>query len=189
MPPDTAEPDETLAQRAQTDHAAFGELVRRYADRIFNLAYRMTGDRSDAEDLTQDAFARAYRGLRGYDPARPFGAWLYRVALNVCLTDRQRRPAAIVEPLAGDEIDNSASAAELAERHEVQETVQQAILGLPPIYRAVIVLYHLEERSYAEIAELLDLPVNTVRTHLHRGRALLRDRMAAYPGIVGGEGT
>ena len=183
MRPDLADSDEALAQRAQTDREAFGELVRRYADRIFNLAYRMTGNRTEAEDLAQDAFVRAYRGLAGFRPGHAFGAWLYRIAVNVCLTHRRQQGAAAVESLdkASEETipDTSAPLDELAERREVQEAVQQAILSLPPMYRAVVVLYHLEGRPYSEIAELLDLPLNTVRTHLHRGRAMLREKFAA----------
>jgi RNA polymerase sigma-70 factor (ECF subfamily) len=181
MRPDMAETDEALAQRALTDRDAFGELARRYADRIFNLAYRMTGDRAEAEDLAQDAFVRAYRGLAGFKPGNAFGAWLYRIAVNVCLTHRQRRGAAIVEPLPEDGeaiLDTAIPVAELVEQREVQAAVQRAILSLPPMYRAVVILYHMEGRGYNEIAELLDLPMNTVRTHLHRGRALLRERLA-----------
>jgi RNA polymerase sigma-70 factor, ECF subfamily len=181
MQPDLADSDESLAQRAVADREAFAELVRRYADRIFNLAYRMTGDRSEAEDMAQDTFLRAYRGLPGFKPGHAFGAWLYRIAINVCLTHR-RQQGTIIERLPEDGetiLDMSASVDDLAERRETQVAVQQAILSLPPMYRAVIVLYHLEGRPYDEIADLLDLPINTVRTHLHRGRAMLRERLAA----------
>jgi RNA polymerase sigma-70 factor (ECF subfamily) len=186
MQPVLADSDEAWAQRALADREAFAELVRRYADRIYNLAYRMTGDRAEAEDLAQETFVRAYRGLPGYKPQHPFGAWIYRIAVNVCLTYRQRHGGAASESLSEeteailyDNIsDDSIALADLAERREVQATVQQAILSLPPMYRAVVVLYHLEGRSYEEIADLLHVPLNTVRTHLHRGRALLREKLA-----------
>ena len=182
MRPDAADSDEAWAQRALSDRDAYAELVRRYADRIFNLAYRMTGDRAEAEDLAQESFIRAYRGLPGFLPDRDFGAWLYRIAVNVCLTHRRRTSDVANEPL--DEattpiVDTSLSVEELAEQHEAQAAVHRAILSLPPRYRAVIVLYHLEGCSYDEIAAILDLPVNTVRTHLHRGRAMLRERLVA----------
>jgi RNA polymerase sigma-70 factor, ECF subfamily len=188
MRPEMVDSDEAWAQRARTDREAFAELVRRYADKIYNLTYRMTGDRSEAEDLAQEDFARVYRGLPGFKPEYPFGAWLYRIAVNVCLTERHRRGSTPSEPLSEDnEIsdDEALSLEELAERHEVQGVVQQAILSLPPMYRAVVILYHLEGRSYEEIARLLDLPINTVRTHLHRGRALLKDKLA--PGQSNGK--
>ncbi len=171
--------DEALAQRALTDRDAFSELVSRYADRIFNLAYRMTGNRTEAEDMAQDAFLRAYRGLASFKPGNPFGAWLYRIAVNVCLSQRrQNNPA--VEPIDENEAaDTTAAVDDVVERRQVQATVQQAILSLPPMYRAVVILYHLEDRSYEDIATMLDLPINTVRTHLHRGRAMLRERLAA----------
>jgi RNA polymerase sigma-70 factor (ECF subfamily) len=180
MRPEKVESDEAWAQRAQTDREAFGELVRRYADKIYNLAYRMTGDRTEAEDLAQEAFVRAYRGLPGFKQEYPFGAWLYRIAVNVCLTERRHKGSAPADQLSEEsEISIGApSLEETAERHEMQAAVQQAILSLPPMYRAVVILYHLEGRSYDEIATLLDLPINTVRTHLHRGRALLKDRLA-----------
>jgi RNA polymerase sigma-70 factor (ECF subfamily) len=169
--------DEVLAQRASKDSEAFAELVRRYADRIFNLAYRMIGNRSEAEDLAQEVFLRTYRGLAGFRSGNAFGAWIYRIAVNVCLTYRSRAAERVSEPLSEQSpvVDATASVAELAERRDVQQAVQQAILSLPPMYRAAVILYHIEGRPYNEIADLLDLPVNTVRTHLHRGRALLRE--------------
>lgn len=180
MPVPVANSDEAWAQQAKTDGQAFAELVHRYADRIFNLAYRMTGDRMEAEDLAQETFLRAYHGLPRYNAERPFGAWLYRIAVNVCLTQR-RRQQVHVEPLPPDQadalLDHVADTATIAEQRETQAAVQQAILSLPPMYRVVIILYHIEGRSYNEIAALLDLPLNTVRTHLHRGRALLRERI------------
>jgi RNA polymerase sigma-70 factor, ECF subfamily len=174
------ESDETLAQRALTDRDAFAELVSRYADRIFNLAYRMTGNRSEAEDMAQDAFLRAYRGLASFRPGNPFGAWLYRIAVNVCLSARRQDDPA-TEPIDENEavIDPAPAVADVAEQRELQAAVQRAIVSLPPMYRAVLILYHIEDRSYEDIATLLDLPINTVRTHLHRGRAMLRERLTA----------
>jgi len=181
--------DESWVERARSDRDAFAELVRRYADKIFNLAYRMTGDRAEAEDLAQETFIRAYRGLPGFKPGHPFGAWLYRIAVNVCLSQRRHASNGMVESLDADEesfgaiADSAVSIADLAERHEIQARVQQAILTLPPMYRAVVILYHLEGRSYSEIADMLGLPLNTVRTHLHRGRALLRETLATGDGV------
>lgn len=182
MRPDAGDPDEVWAQQAITDRDAFAELVRRHASRIYNLAYRMTGNQADAEDMVQETFIRAYRALPGFKPDRSFGAWLYRIAVNACLTHRGRQAGEARAPLGEDVpalLDGAASVDDMAERHEVQAAVQQAIAGLPPMYRMVVVLYHLEDRSYTEIADLLGLPLNTVRTHLHRGRALLRERLAA----------
>jgi RNA polymerase sigma-70 factor, ECF subfamily len=190
--PDGMDSDEAWAQRALSDRNAYAELVRRYADRIFNLAYRMTGNRDEADDLAQETFIRAYRGLPGFRPDGQFGAWLYRIAVNVCLTHRRRSRDTAGESLdemAAPVIDMSLSIEELAEQHEVQAAVHQAILSLPERYRAVVVLYHLEGRSYSEIAAILDLPVNTVRTHLHRGRVMLRDRLAANGQLPAGDGA
>ena len=182
MRPDASDPDEVWAQRARTDRDAFAELVQRHAGRIFNLAYRMTGNQADAEDMVQETFIRAYRGLPGFNLAGSFGAWLYRIAVNVCLTQRSRQAGEPSLPLDEDAaalFDDAPSVHDLAESHEVQAVVQRAIAGLPPMYRVAVVLFHMEGRSYTEIAGLLGLPINTVRTHLHRGRELLRERLAA----------
>jgi RNA polymerase sigma-70 factor, ECF subfamily len=180
MQPVIADSDEMWAQRAQKDPQAFEELVRRYADRIYNLAYRMTGNRTEAEDMAQEAFIRAYRGLPGFKPELQFGAWLYRIAVNVCLTNRRHQITAVADPLPDDVgiLDDALGIEDLAEQHEVKTVVEQAILSLPVMYRTVVILYHLEDRPYEEIAKILNLPLNTVRTHLHRGRALLREKLA-----------
>jgi len=180
--PEVRDTDEACLTRAKVEREAFGELVRRYADRIFNLAYRMTGDRSAAQDLTQETFLRAYQGLAGFKEGSAVAPWLYRIAVNACLSYRQRQETTAAEPL--DEtvavrlFDSGVPPDELAEQREVQATVQRAILALPPRYRAVVILYHLEDRPYSEIADILGLPVNTVRTHLHRGREMLREILA-----------
>ncbi len=180
--PQVRDTDEACVRRARAEREAFGELVRRYADRIFNLAYRMTGDRSAAEDLTQETFLRAFQALAGFKDGSPFAPWLYRIAVNTCLTYRQRQQASSAEPLddalAVRLFDPAPPLEELAEQREVQAIVQRAILALPPRYRAVVILYHIEDRPYNEIADILGLPVNTVRTHLHRGREMLRDLLA-----------
>jgi RNA polymerase sigma-70 factor (ECF subfamily) len=168
-----------LAALAQTDGDAFAELVRRHSSRIYGLAYRMTGNQADAEDVVQETFVRAYRALPSFRPELSFGAWLYRIAVNTSLTQRGRQASCAAEPLNDNmALDAAASPGDLAESRELQAAVQQAIISLPMMYRAVVVLFHIEGRPYAEIADILGLPINTVRTHLHRGRALLRERLA-----------
>ena len=167
------ETDEALAERALTEPQAFNQLVVRYQDRLYGLAYRMTGQSSDARDLAQDAFVRAFRHLGTFQPGRRFAPWLYRIAVNLCLDYRQRRPPTV--SLGDQELPQRelSPEARVIQREE-QQRVQRAILALPPKYRAVIVLRHLEDLTYEEIAATLGLPINTVRTHLFRAREALR---------------
>jgi RNA polymerase sigma-70 factor (ECF subfamily) len=174
--------DEALARQARVDRTAFAELVRRYSDGIYSLAYRMVGNADDAEDIAQETFLRAYRALGTYDPTRPFRAWLYRIASNLCVDhEAAQRPVLSLEDANGTGSDAATSILmgeedpqAIVERREVQRLIQQGILALPPHYRVVIVLRYLHGLSYEEIAQTLGLPLNTVRTHLHRGKEALR---------------
>ncbi len=166
------EDDEVWVEQARSDGEAFAELVRRYQDRLYGLTLRMTGDRAIAEDLTQEAFLRAYQALPRFRQGAPFSPWLYRIAINLCLNYRQRR-----QPLPYDEEGSSASAEELVESRETQAAVQRALLRLPRPYRAALVLRHLHDLSYEAIATILDLPLGTVKTHLFRGRSLLQKEL------------
>lgn len=166
---------------------AYGELVRRYQTAVYNVAYRLVGERQEALDLAQDAFVRAYHGLASFDPERPFGPWIARIATNVALAalgrrrvptvplgralgggDDEREPieAALPDPARGPEGDFLAA--------ERGAELRRAILALPPHYRAVIELRHFQDRSYEEIAAALGLPLSDVKSHLFRARKLLR---------------
>lgn len=175
--------DECLVERCvRGDTEAFASLVDRYRARIFGLILRMVGNREDAEDLAQEAFVRAYRGLHTFDPAQRFSPWLYRVATNHCVSAlrRKRLPTVpLVVEVDGEtrEVplpDVSGDPARVWLRNEERRELHEAVLALPERYRAAILLYHMEELSYEEIAQVLDVPLNTVRTYLHRARALLR---------------
>lgn len=163
------EEDEVWVERARGDAEAFAELVRRYQDRLYRLAMRMTGDAAAAEDLTQEAFLRAYRALPRFREGAAFAPWLYRIATNLCLNHRQRR-----RPLPNAEEGWSASTEEVVERREIQAAVQRALLRLPRHYRVVVVLRHLHDLSYQEIATALELPLGTIKTHLFRARSWLQ---------------
>ncbi|HSR47244.1 MAG TPA: sigma-70 family RNA polymerase sigma factor [Anaerolineales bacterium] len=152
---------------------AFGELVRRYQTSVFNVCYRLLGDPAEAEDLTQDAFLRAYRRLESYDVDRPFGPWMRRVAANLCLNAMQRREPPTVQideefDQAEDEEPRMPEAALV--RRASAERVRSALHALPPHYRMVIELRHYQEMRYDDIAAELGLTLAEVKTRLYRAR-------------------
>jgi RNA polymerase sigma-70 factor (ECF subfamily) len=166
--------DRLLVQRTRGgDVNAFGELVRRYQGSVFGVCCRLLGDPSEAEDLAQDSFLRAYRRLGTYDEERPFGPWMRRVAANLCLNALARRRPAVAD--LDDEID--AVVDEVAEtpetagdRAELSERVRSGLVQLPPHYRAVLELRHYQDMSYDEMASALGISVGEVRTRLYRAR-------------------
>ena len=175
--------DRTLVlQTRDGDVEAYGELVRRYQTSVFNVCYRLLGERREAEDLAQDSFIRGYERLRTFDEDRPFGPWIRRVAANTCL-NHLRSHWRSTEPLDDEHdlpasttaIDPSATADERASRSKIRE----AIRSLPPHYRAVIELRHFQGLTYQEMAEALSLPLSDIRSHLFRSRRLLADKLKA----------
>jgi RNA polymerase sigma-70 factor (ECF subfamily) len=160
---------------------AYASLVERYGGRVFNIALRITGDADSANDCAQEAFIRAYRALHQYDPALPFGPWLYRIATNASLNHVQRwrsRETKVEElPETPEEIDEGPEAT--AVRREELAEVLAAMDELPPAYRAALTLRHMQQLSYQEVADALGVPLGTVKTHLHRARAALKVRLAA----------
>ena len=176
------ETDEFLAGRAQRgDDAAFDRLVGRYQGAVYHLALRYRGHAEDARELAQDVFLRVYRKLSAYDPSRPFRPWLYTLAARVMLNARAARPPATVSLSQDDHAAFEPAApphedpARIAEGRSLQAAVHQALLELPPAYRLAMLLRHLKQLSYDEIATTLELPVGTVKTHLHRARNRLRE--------------
>lgn len=161
---------------------AYGEIVQRYQDSVFNVCLRMLGDRYQAEDLAQDSFIRAFERLGSFDVERPFGPWIRTVATNLCLNHLQRRRA-IQVPLDDERDQPVSSQPEPERRLELQETVERtrrAIAEMPPHYRAVIELRHYQELSYAEISEALHLPLSDVKSHLYRARRKLAELLSSH---------
>lgn len=163
------------------DHVAYAELVRRYQDRLFNSVYRVTGQAEDAEDIVQETFVKAYRALTRYQGSAQFFTWIYRIALNGAISHkRRRRPAVSLdsEPLlsAAEPPDESfghrPDAAIL--RQEDEAVLQAGLNQLNPEFRAALVARDIDGLKYEEIAEVLDVPVGTVRSRIHRARLELR---------------
>ena len=187
---DAATSDEALAARVRAtgDAEAFAVLVTRYRSRLIALSRRMLaesrGGAEEAEDVAQEAFVAAYTHRRTFRRGEPFRPWLYRIALNRCL-DRlraqSRRPASrswetvTTEPESPDEGPLPALLTD-----ERDGRLQEAVAALPPKYRAVFLLRHLDDLSYEEIAAAAELPLGTVKTHLFRARALLRAALSEY---------
>ncbi|MCH9679976.1 MAG: sigma-70 family RNA polymerase sigma factor [Deltaproteobacteria bacterium] len=177
VPLDTMDEARLVGRAGRGDRIAFAELVRRHQGKVRALLLRLASDRSLADDLAQEVFLRAYRGLVGFEGRSSFGTWLYRISYNVYLNHRTRSRSFAALP---EDYDVRAAAPEdalSAPRADLRRDLEAAIEELPERYRAVIVLYYLQEVSYPEIAEILELPLGTVKTHLHRAKRLLRQQM------------
>ncbi|NOY97705.1 MAG: sigma-70 family RNA polymerase sigma factor [Chloroflexi bacterium] len=163
---------------ARGDQDAFGELVRRHQSAVFNVAYRMLGNRRDAEDAAQETFIRAYRSFSTYDTGRPLRPWLKRIAVNVCLNHigRSRPLLSLDDGLPPPPEPSPGPEAQTVNR-ERDARIRDEILSLPPRYRAVIELRHFQELSYAEIAEALDRPLSDVKSDLFRARKMLAQKL------------
>lgn len=186
-----AEPasDEALAERVRRDGdtEAFAALATRYRGRIIALALRMlagkVGGLDEAEDIAQETFVAAFDRRSTFRRGERFRPWLYRIAINRCM-DRLRRAAR--RPKEADIVNADPLAASDAEplawllAGEREKQLQKAVADLPPAYRAVFVLRHLDDLSYEEIAQASGLPLGTVKTHLFRTRALLRQALRDY---------
>lgn len=162
-----------LAQRAaRGERDAFGELVRCHQAGVYNVAYRMLGERRDAEDAAQEAFIRAYLAIRSLDPDRPPGPWFRKIALNVCLNRLERREPASLEDEAALPAAEPGPEVQTVERARSRQ-VRAALLALPSRYRAAIELRHFQELSYLEMAEVLGRPMSDVKSDLFRARRML----------------
>jgi RNA polymerase sigma-70 factor (ECF subfamily) len=157
------------------------EVVEQHSARVYRLAYRLTGNVHDAEDLTHDVFIRVFRSLHAYQPGT-FEGWLHRITTNVFL-DRMRRKQRIrFDALAEDAADRLAGRAATPEQVFAQthldDDIQRALDDLPPSFRAAVVLCDIEGLTYEEIADVLGIKLGTVRSRIHRGRAQLRKSLA-----------
>ena len=175
------------AASAGTAHrlAAFEELVVRHQTRIYRVAYRLTGNHDEAEDLAQDAIIEAFRAFDRYQPGTYFDRWLYRIMTRTFIDGvrrRNRRPAVSLDaPVGpgGDPLvtllgDTSQDPQQMTETMDLDGAVQAALDGLPEEFRTAVVLVDIEGLSYDEVAHALRCPVGTVRSRLHRARQMLR---------------
>ena len=166
---------------------AFDALFYRYRDGIFRLALAITKDVSHAEEIAVDTFARAHRALDRLEPDDSLRPWLYRVAVNLSYNRRPRKgltftslDAALDDVMAADE----RSPAALAEESEARRAVLECVDRLGPKHKIVVVLHYLSDLNLAEIAEIVDCPVGTVKSRLHYALRTLRVHLSAHPGVA-----
>ena len=152
---------------------AFGTLVERYDRAVYHLAFRTLRDTEEARDATQEAFFKAYRSLRTFKPGAKFSTWIFAIAYHACCDRLARRKRYSNEELP-DRADPAAGPESAAIAGDEARRLRAAIATLPEKYRAVITLYHLQGRQYDEIAEVLGIPMGTVKTHLFRAKEQLR---------------
>jgi RNA polymerase sigma-70 factor, ECF subfamily len=162
---------------------SWDELVRQHADRVYRLAYRLSGNQQDAEDLTQETFIRVFRSVQNYQPGT-FEGWLHRITTNLFL-DMVRRRARIRMEALPEDYDRVPAEDPNPEQiyHDARlgPDLQAALDSLPPEFRAAVVLCDIEGLSYEEIGATLGVKLGTVRSRIHRGRQALRDCLAAHP--------
>jgi RNA polymerase sigma-70 factor (ECF subfamily) len=174
------------------EEAAYRELIRRYERPLFSLLYRMVRDRELAEDLAQETFVKALNAIESYRPEYKFSSWIFKIANNAAIDHLRRReldtlslegsphaetPEA-VQATALQIGDRQESPLDEVEARELGGQIEQAIARLRPEYRSCILLRHVEGRAYEEIAEILNLPLGTVKTYIHRARNELRQALA-----------
>jgi RNA polymerase sigma-70 factor (ECF subfamily) len=185
-----AENESELIERCRSgDRAAFGDLVLEHQDRVYNLAYRLTNDPQEAEDITQEAFLKAFRSIARFEGSSRFYTWIYRITVNAVVSRRRYhavRPQTV--PLGrpdGEERQelppdkSQPDPSDEANRADVRRLVEEAIQRLDEEHRVLIVLRDIEGRDYGEIAEILDCPRGTVKSRLHRARIMLKDLLAS----------
>jgi len=183
-------PDRELAALAAAgDDDAFAELVRRHERRVYNLALRMLGRSEDARDAAQDAFVSCYRNLSKFRGDAAFSTWLHRIAVNACYDALRRRR----EMLGLDEAPEPPPAPDHGDAVTTSVDVRRALLAVPEEFRTVLVLHDIQDLGYDEIARILEVPVGTVKSRLHRARLALGRVLAgeppASPGPSKGETT
>jgi RNA polymerase sigma-70 factor (ECF subfamily) len=180
--------DDELVQRAQQDdERAFGELVRRYESKVYSLALRMVRNPEDAEDVLQDTFLRAFRGIKSFQGNSTFSTWIYRIAANSALMRLRKKQLPTVSIEDANERETPISITdwrpgpvEQLLTRETLRAMEDAIESLPPEFRQVFILRDVEELSNAEVAEILDLSVAAVKSRLHRARLKVRNRLASF---------
>lgn len=183
---------EVVAQAKAGRETAFRELIGRYQRPVFSLIYRLVRDREKAEDLAQDTFIKVLNALDRYDPAFKFSSWIFKIAHNTALDQLRKkhpemlsldgsphaRTAEEIEASTFSAISSDENPEEYTSHREMGEEIEKALAGVRVEYRTAIILWHVEGRPYEEIAEIMGVPLGTVKTYIHRARNELRQRLA-----------
>lgn len=180
--------DALVEQCRRGDSGAFEQLVARYEKKVFNLAYRLTGNRNDADDIAQEAFLKVYTSLREFRGEASFSTWLYRVVSNACLDElrkrSRRRAVSLDNPISPDDPSprqtpsDRPEPGDSLERAEVRAAVQRGIASLSPDHKIVLVLRDIQGMPYETISEALRMPVGTVKSRLNRARSSLKQKLS-----------
>lgn len=182
--------EKALIERCKRgDMGAFNDLVRKYEKQVYNFAYRLTGNYDDANDVAQDAFVRVFNAIGTFRGDASFSTWLFRITTNVFLDERKRAKAhpqtSLDEYMTLDEStvarqveDPSPSPEAVLEAGERAQILARAVGDLPEYQRAMVTLYHGQQKSYEEIAEIMDLPIGTVKSRLNRARLALKEKLS-----------
>jgi RNA polymerase sigma-W factor len=176
---------ELIRKCLEGDQKAFEKLLNRYKGSVFSVCYKMVKNRTDAEDLAQEAFVKVFSVLDRYDTSYPFSSWLFRITSNLCidfLRKKRYKTYSIDEPIEGKEgkIDRQISSHIIqpdreTENSEMMVILEEALDLLPENYRIIVILRHQEHLSYDEISENLGIPLGTVKARIHRARRMIRD--------------
>jgi RNA polymerase sigma-70 factor, ECF subfamily len=184
--------DQQVVELARSGReSAFRELIGRYQRPVFSLIYRLVRDRERAEDLAQDTFIKVLNALDRYDPSFKFSSWIFKIAHNTALDQLRRKE---LDTLSIDGSPHARTAAEASEsavtpvsgdqtpeqytlNRELGSEIERALGDLRPEYRTAIVLVHVEGRAYEEVAQIMDVPLGTVKTYIHRGRNELKKQL------------
>ena len=184
-----SEQDDTQLVKASRhgDQDAFVLLVQRHQRRVFNMVLRMLQDNEEASEITQEVFLAAWQGLPSFRGEACFATWLYRIAYNCALKQLERRKrerslqAAMEAEQILEEVNKQKQAEDMLELRDRQAMVREQMEKLPAKYRSVLILRHLQEMTYEEMADILTIPVGTIKTHLFRARHLLKERLSNAP--------
>ncbi|MGH7483938.1 MAG: sigma-70 family RNA polymerase sigma factor [Longimicrobiales bacterium] len=180
-----------IARAREGSERAYRELIRRYERPVFSLIYRIVRDREKAEDLAQDTFIKVLNAIDRYNPEYKFSSWIFKIAHNTALDDVRRKEIPTLSLDGSPHITNEEEAAArapvvashepspdaLVEQNWLGGEIEAAIATLREDYRTAIVLRHVDDLPYEEIAQIMDVPLGTVKTYIHRGRKELRERL------------
>lgn len=179
---DRLQDEELVVLCLQGKREAFEELVKRYERQIYSLAYRLTNNYHEAMDLTQEVFLHLYRVLDKFDGDRKFFPWMYRIATNVCYNALKKNPkeTSSLETVIDFVSDEYSQPEDQYESKESREAIYKAMAELSETYRIPIVLRYLEDLSYQQIADAMELPLTTIETRLYRGRIMLQKKLRKF---------
>lgn len=183
----SADDKRLIAECLQGDTTAFGELMRRYQDRLYHSIYRMVENSEDAQDVVQEAFLSAYQSLDSFKGDSLFFTWLYRIAVNLAISlKRKQRPTLRMDAgPEGQRIEpadpsDASRPGHALDRAEQEQRIHKALAQLSPEHRAVLVMKDMEDQKYEEMAAHLGVPIGTIRSRLHRARLELREVLERF---------